>query len=150
MLKTGLAAIAALMLAGPAGAQSDTTQFRPLTVTGKAAALVSPVSGPQNARRLLEVLVLRTQSDSGADAFVGSFLIDCTSGAVTVEHLTSCQAGKQVNDQTLDPPLTVKVEPETIYETLRIYACTGKTDVNDDARPVGVAAAMAHGAEMLK
>jgi len=150
MLKTGLAAIAALLIAAPGIAQSDTTPFRPLTVTNKAAALVSPVSGPQNARRLLEVLVLRAQSDSGADAFVGGFLIDCTSGAVSVEHLTSYQGGKQIDEQTLDPPLTVKVEPDTVYETLRTYACTGKVELNDDARPVGVAAAMAHGAEMIR
>lgn len=141
-----LAIAAALAFAGAAQAQDhDSLEYRVVAANSVSAALVSTnVSGPQNARRLTNIMMAVEPGGSGADNFVSDVLVNCQTGEI--EYLKSAvYADGQLLAELPSTGERRVPAKNTMDDSVVTYACTGKVHRGDTPRVRGLAAARAQG-----
>lgn len=141
---------AALCLAGAAQAQDhDALEYRLLAANTVSATMVSTsVSGPQNARRLTNILMAARPGPSGADNFVSDVVVDCGAGTIEYERSVVYAGSERVAEL---PSNGEKRTPgkDTMDESVRDYACKGVLHRGETPRVRGLAAAREQGREAM-
>ncbi len=137
---------AALGFAGAAQAQDhDGLEYRLLAANANSATMVSTsVSGPQNARRLTNIMMADSPGASGADNFVSDVVVDCPAG--TIEYTRSVvYAGDR--ELAVLPASDEKRVPgeETMDASVVEYACKGLVHRGNTPRVRGLGAAREQG-----
>jgi len=144
MLKTGLSAVALLFATGAQAQKAD--EFRLIGSSDDVVVLASTlVTGPKTERRMTEILVRRERSDTGADSYVIEAIMDCVAGTLAVGDVKVYQADQVINRIPRGAANVSKPEEGSVASQVYQYGCTGVSDLPDDARPVGVLAAIAYG-----
>jgi hypothetical protein len=140
---------AATLLVAPAQAQQDTRQYRVLNYTSQAGILVSAdVAGPRNARRFREVMVLKERFHTGADAYVGEYLVDCGAGTIVLEQAAAYQGDTLLHAVDPGEPKPAVPQAGTISADMVGYACTGALPTSNPKVVTGLPAAFALGREI--
>ena len=143
MLKPALIAAALIAATGAHAQKAD--EYRAIASSDEAVIMASTVvTGPQNARRLTEALVRRSQSDNGADAYLLNVTLDCGAGTLTIGKVDVYQGTEIVRQIDAPEDGTSTPTAGSMAEVVLIYGCTGKTEETDPGRPVGIPAAITY------